>query len=206
MNYVCLDVGSVLCHVKMDPFLDILSEALNISTQDAHRFMKRFQQIHDLGQTTMEDELKDQFHVKSQVTLKKLSQAWNDTVTPNFDIIQKINDIRQTKGLRVALLSNIGVEHAEIVKDKLEHNKFFTQSIKHFSCFVGARKPSLLFYQSFLSQYPDFKGCLYIDDLQENLDASKQFEFKTYRLSIDEDGYLDKIPDIEQMILGTPSF
>jgi len=206
MNYICLDIGSVLCHVKMEPFLDILSESLNISTQDAFRFMKRFQQVHDLGQTTMEDELKDQFHIKSQVTLKKLSKAWNDTVTPNFDIIQKINNIRDTKGLKIALLSNIGVEHAEIVKDKLEHNNFFTQSIKHFSCFVGARKPSLLFYQSFLSQYPDFKGSLYIDDLQENLDASKQFGFKTYRLSIDEPGYQDKIPDIEQMILGTPSF
>jgi methionine salvage enolase-phosphatase E1 len=34
--------------------------------------------------------------------------------------------------------------------------------------------------------HPEFNGCLYIDDIQENLDAAKPFGFKTYRFAINE--------------------
>ncbi len=204
MKYICLDIGNVLCSVDAVPFLEKLSETFNITMPEASRFLKRFQQLHDLGYTTMEDELKDHFNAKSPVTLKKLVDAWNDSVSPILEIISKLNTLRQEHELQVALLSNIGVEHAAMVESKLSHGGFFPNAIKHFSCFLGARKPSTIFYQSFLLQYPEFKGCLYVDDLQENLNASKPFGFQTFRLALDSTDAESKILQLEQKIKNSP--
>jgi FMN phosphatase YigB (HAD superfamily) len=205
MKYICLDIGNVLCHVDMVEFLELASTTFNITEAEAVRFLKRFQRIHDLGYTTMKDELMDQFKLKSEATTRKLVHAWNEAVQPNLDIITKLNELKVSHNLQVALLSNIGPEHAMMMEDRLKHGGFFEGAIKHFSCFVGARKPSMVYYQSFLMQYPQFKGCLYVDDLQENLDASEQFGFKTLRLSLEESGILDsKILEIESLIVKTP--
>jgi FMN phosphatase YigB (HAD superfamily) len=202
-RFIALDIGDVICKVVPDPFIESLSETFNVTVPEATRFLKRFQRIHDLGFTTMEDELKDKFGAKSPKTIKKLVSEWNASITPDTIFIDKLNNLKQYYDLNIALLSNIGVEHAQMMEDSLG-DKFLDGTIRHFSCFVGARKPSALFYQSFLMQYPEFTGSLYVDDLQENLDASKRFGFKTFRMSLVEPGCDDKINDIEQIILGRP--
>jgi len=202
MSYIALDIGNVLCNIATEPFLETLSETLNITIVEANRFLKRFQQIHDLGYTTMEDELKDKFQLKSPITIAKLVQGWNDSVTPCIPMLTKLNDLRRENGLQVALLSNIGLEHASMMEEKLKHGEFFPGAIKHFSCFVGARKPSTIFYQSFLLQYPKFKNCLYIDDLQENLNSAKAFGFVPFHMSLELPGIDKKINEIENIILN----
>lgn len=204
-KYICLDIGNVLCDVATQPFLETLSESFNITFAEADRFLKRFQQIHDLGYTTMEDELKDKFGLKSPVLLKKLVQGWNDSVTTNYYMIDKLNDLRNNHNLQVALLSNIGVEHAAMMEEKLNRGNFFPGAIKHFSCYVGARKPSMIYYQSFITQYPEFKGCIYVDDLVVNLEASKQFGFQTFHMSLAEDNVEYKISLLEQLLIDDGS-
>jgi hypothetical protein len=105
----------------------------------------------------------------------------------------------------VALLSNIGVEHAVMMENTLKHGGFFPDAIKHFSCDVGARKPSMIYYQSFLWQYPEFKGCLYVDDLQENLDSGAKFGFRPFHLDLSKPGVDDKIREIEKIVIETSS-
>ena len=200
-KYICLDIGNVLCTVAAQPFLEKLSEQFNVTIPEAHRFLKRFQQIHDLGYTTMEDELKDKFGVKSPGILQKLVQGWNDSVSPCLPMIDRLNYLRNEHDLQVALLSNIGVEHATMMEEKLAHGNFFPGAIKHFSCFVGARKPSMVYYQSFLMQYPEFKGSIYVDDLEENLNASKQFGFQTFHLSLEQPGIEQKIEELEELVI-----
>src|SRR5208282_4959941 len=91
-------------------------------------------------------------------------------------------------GIRVALLSNIGKEHSQYFRKLMAtavDSKGISRAIQFFSCEVGARKPSLLYYQTFLYMHPDFKeNCLYIDDLQENLDAAKKLGFKTVKFDL----------------------
>jgi FMN phosphatase YigB (HAD superfamily) len=202
MKYIALDIGNVLCHVATEPFLETLSETFNTTIPEASRFLKRFQQIHDLGYTTMEDELKDHFGVKSPVTIKKLVAAWNDSVSPNMHILDRLNDMRDKHNLQVALLSNIGVEHAAMMEEKLAHNGFFPGAIKHFSCSVGARKPSIIYYQSFLWQYPEFTGCVYVDDLKENLKASEALKFKTFHFTLEDPNYEDKVRELEDLVVS----
>ena len=88
--------------------------------------------------------------------------------------------------IKVALLSNVGLEHSKRMGQVLSQGTFFEDAIKHFSCHVGARKPTLLYYHLFLQLHPEFEGAVYVDDLQENLDASKQFGFKTFHFSLEE--------------------
>lgn len=202
MNYVCLDIGNVLCTVNFNSFLRELSKSLNITLEEAMYFMNRSQKLHDLGLTVMKDELMDHFKLKSSVLIEELLICWNKVVTPNLNVLNKFNELSKNNAVQVALLSNIGLEHAVLMEKVLEHNGFFKNAIKHFSCSVGARKPTTIYYQSFLMQYPEFKGCTYVDDLLENLEASKKFGFKTYQFDINYVNNLsEKLKEIENLIL-----
>ena len=114
----------------------------------------------------------------------------------------QLNDLRLSHNLQVALLSNIGVEHAAMMNQVLQDGDFFQGAIKHFSCDVGARKPSKLFYQSFLQQHPEFVGSLYVDDLVENLEASRQFGFRTLHMSLEQSDVDLKILQIEILVVS----
>lgn len=202
-KYICLDIGDVLCEVHSNPFIAELSETFNITFADATRFLKRFQQLHDLGFTTMADELRDKFNVQSSVIIDRLVESWNNSIVPNLKILDTLYNLTQSDRLQVALLSNIGVEHAAMMNEILSHKSFYPNTVRHYSCYVGARKPSSLFYQSFLLQYPKFQGCLYVDDLVENLEAGAKFGFIPFHFDLKENNYVSKIKDIELFIMNS---
>jgi len=199
MKYVAFDIGDVLCHCFEDKFLNAVSESANISIDDALRFFKRFWEHHDLGFTTIEDELKDKLNIKSEITIKKLTDIWMDTLVPNREmfqfLIQKMYTYKSIScskrtDLQVALLSNIGKEHAATLKEKFDNQTYtcsfglFDDCIKHLSFEVGARKPSLIYYQSFLSLHPEFTGCVYVDDREENLITAEKLGFHPFKFSL----------------------
>lgn len=200
MKYIALDIGNVICHANMDKFIGEISETFNISIDEATRFLRSFQQMHDLGLTNMESQLRVWFDCKSEITSKKLIEHWCNSIIPNQTMCSMLSKLLDAD-VQVALLSNIGIEHAELIEHKVPG--IYHKAIKHFSCFVGARKPSMLYYQSFLLQYPEFKGCLYVDDLMENLESSKQFGFQPYHFSLENPGAAYQIHEIEKIILKT---
>jgi len=203
MMYVALDIGNVLCHVDFNQFLNDLSEALNISIDDAMYFLNRSQKLHDLGLTAMRDELRDHFKIKSPVVIDKLLKSWNNSIRPDFEVLDMFNSMSEKHNLKVALVSNIGIEHAALMEHVLDHNGFFQNAIKHFSCNVGARKPTLLYYQSFLMEHPEFTHCVYVDDAIENLETGKRFGFQTYHFALDKMDTTAELPEIEKLILST---
>ena len=60
---------------------------------------------------------------------------------------------------------------------------------------VGARKPSKLYYQSFLLDHPEYKGCLYVDDLPQNLAVGRYYGFRSFEYNLEENGlrYFDDL-------------
>lgn len=209
MTYVALDIGNVLVYANFNDFLKRLSKALNITIEEALYFMNRSQKLHDLGLTKMSDELRDHFKIRSPVTIEELVSEWNSVIVPCTEVLDRLNHLTANHKVKVALLSNVGLEHAEQMARVLNHGDFFEKAIKHFSCHVGARKPNILYYHTFLQLHPQFYNCVYVDDLQENLDASKQFGFKTFRFSLEEitganyeEGkFQDKLEELETVIL-----
>ncbi len=202
MKYVAIDIGNVLYHCDFNPFLEDLSQALNITLEEAQYFLGRTQKLHDLGCTVMSDELRDHFKIRSPIVINKLIDSWCNSVKPNLDILNTLNRLSQYKKLQVALLSNIGLEHAALIDQTFATENILHKCIKHFSCFVGARKPSLLFYQSFLTEYPDFKGCTYVDDIKENLEMGYKMGFKTIQFSLIDSPADDLISTLEEIAMG----
>lgn len=216
-KHVAFDIGNVLVHSTFPDFLRLLSKQLNITVEEAEYFMNRTQKLHDLGCTKMADELRDHFKLRSPVIIDELITAWKGVIKPNYHVLARLDELIKKHNLQVALVSNIGLEHAEQIipilsrlwdpKKNEWYDSSFGAATRHFSCFVGARKPSLLYYQSFLQLYPEFKGCVYIDDLQENLDASKQFGFRTFRFSLEEFddwNFESRMKALEEFILFEP--
>ena len=175
MRHIAVDLGDVVCKVDFTNFKKMLSVSLNIGLDDAEYFLNRCQKLHDLGLTSLNDELRDHFKIKSEPLINGLIKEWNKTISINKTMKEFLKELI-AKGTKVALLSNIGINHSTIIEETLG-NTISNNSIKFFSCRVGVRKPSLLYYKTFLDLYPDFKGCLYIDDRQENLDTGKEFGF-----------------------------
>ncbi len=203
MKNLALDIGNVLCRVDFDPFRKLLSRTVNISNDEIDYFLNRTQKFHDLGITTVEEELIDRYKIKSNYLLQDLNLAWNKCVIPDKQVIEFFSTIREAHNIKIALLSNIGTEHALIMKSLLKG--LFDESILHFSCFVGARKPTDLYYQSFISKYPDFSNCVYVDDLDINLNAGRKFGFTTFNFNLEfVDNTMLDLQKIEKLILEVP--
>jgi FMN phosphatase YigB (HAD superfamily) len=212
MNYVCLDVGNVLVHVDFQSFINDLSEQLNITLEEAEYFMNRTHALHDIGLTTMSDELRDHFKIRSTIIMNKLLTSWNKIIKPNYSMVDFMLKMMKNHETKVALLSNMGLEHAVLIELVLSHHNFFQQCVKHLSCQVGARKPTKLYFQSFLFQYPEFYGAAYLDDLRENLNMGAEFGFRPLLFNINDatirrgaDPFLsdDKQEEIKNFILDT---
>lgn len=185
MKYAAFDIGNVLVNVDFPGFINKLSRTLNISVEDATYFLNRSHAMHDLGLTVMKDELIDHLHIKSSVLRDELIQDWHNCITPADWLLEKIDVLCDQHNIKVALLSNVGIEHAIRMRNVLGYHKFFREGIPHFSCEVGARKPTYLYYQSFLQLHPEFHGCPYFDDLKDNLEAGAKFGFKPFHFSLE---------------------
>jgi putative hydrolase of the HAD superfamily len=192
MKYIAVDLGDVICRVDFDNFKKQLSIAANISLDDAEYFLNRTQKSHDLGLSSLSDELHDHFKIKSEPLVNGLVKEWNKTVIVNKMMKHFLEEMID-KGTEVALLSNIGIDHSSIIEGILGE-VIYKNSVKFFSCNVGARKPSLLYYKTFLDMYPKFASCLYIDDRPENIEAAKLFGFNAvvFELSKMDDHQLEE--------------
>lgn len=201
MKYLALDIGNVICHVELKVFLQDLSQIANISLEEALYFTNRHQKVHDLGLTSMKNDMKEYLKIQSPVIINKLLASWDECILTNYEVLDAFNHLADNHEVQIALLSNIGPEHAELMDRRLSHNGFLNKSIKHFSCEIGARKPTDLFYQSFLWTHPEFKGCVYVDDALENLATGKKFGFQPYHFALDKMKVADELVEIQKLVL-----
>lgn len=183
MKYVVLDIGNVIAKLDFNNFNDTLSYEVNISKKDANDFLLRIQKDHDLGLVDFKKELNYLFDIKSESKFNKLLAAWDNILEINYDMLAVI-DLLHKRKVRLGIMSNMGNEHKHLLETKLGTYVGFSNMVKHYSCDVGARKPQKLFFQSFLFENPQFEGALYIDDIQENLDAGKKAGFETHMFNL----------------------
>jgi FMN phosphatase YigB (HAD superfamily) len=183
--YVCFDVGNVLVSVNFSQVSSNIARLAGVALEEANYFLVKTQKFHDLGIITLEEAFKDHFQFSDSDSYQELLQHWDESLS--FDLVIKdfLSELN-AKGVKIALLSNIGAEHASILDREWGKEKWYQQAIHFYSYEVGARKPSVLYYQSFLLQYPKFKNALYLDDLQPNLEMGRKMGFRTLRFSLDD--------------------
>lgn len=188
MRYIALDIGNVLCRIDFRQFTYPLSRHLNLSTWEVGRRINRSQKLRDVGLVSMSEILESEFNIKSNVVVEDFVNIWNTKVVKfDLDVLNFFQD--QINDLRVALLSNVGIEHAGMIENFI--NSFpgldvFKKSVRHYSCNVGVRKPQTLYYQSFLDQNPEFTGCVYLDDLPENLESASKLGFVSAEFNLEK--------------------
>lgn len=183
MKYLAVDLGNVIVDVNFDSFTKALSKAVNLSPADVINFLSRIQRLQDLGLTEISSEMIGNFKIESPFIIQDLMQEWDETIQANLFMNSFLREAMQDN-VKIALLSNIGTEHAALMPEVLT-NDVYDYSIKFFSCQVGARKPSYLYYKTFLDMYPDFKGCVYLDDRIENIETGKIFGFDAQQFVLD---------------------
>lgn len=62
----------------------------------------------------------------------------------------------------------------------------FQDTVEHISYQVGARKPSKIYFQSFLLDHPGWAGAVYVDDRDDNLAVGKKYSFKSFKFELDK--------------------
>lgn len=172
---VALDIGNVLCHVDViGEFFDYLVETGVVAGREqADEFISGIQYGQDLGLYNVRQGFYRFNPHLSKKTLQDIHDKWLDIVMPSKEMMEVLKESLAV-GHQIALLSNIGKDHAAVIRQKC---KPFEQCLQHFSCEVGARKPSKLFYQSFLLQHNWPRNIMFFDDRQENIDAAKDYFF-----------------------------
>lgn len=183
--HVAFDIGNVLCDLNLKIFTCHLQEIIDRQKipLSAWSWLESIQPFQDIGNTTVRQSLVAMMPNINSGLLNELINSWDKTVIPNETMLRFMENLR-SEGIQIALLSNMGKEHSTYLRSK--YPELFSNTKEHLSCDVGARKPTKLFYQSFLLDNSEFKGALYLDDLEENLKAGKKFAFKTYWFKLHE--------------------
>lgn len=212
---IALDIGNVLVHVDIDIFIDELF-LMGIDKFRGLEFLVIMQNFFDNGILDMEKALQLRFPELSKKERDRACEAWLAVVKPCFPTLEVVTELL-SEGASVALLSNIGRDHADYLSDMCSGQ--FDRCIKHFSCDVGARKPTKLFYQSFTMDYPEFsqkklysKGRLtyskmsrglFLDDRLENIDAARMYLdakiFDISKYASEEDAAKDMVRIIQDI-------
>lgn len=179
--HICLDIGNVIAEVKLEYFTEELKKHIP-PEHDPLFFLENLQAMQDIGLSTVRRALQTHHDIKDEATVNKLSDAWNSTVIPNHMMLNFMDNLR-SEGVKIALLSNMGIEHATYLRRTCP--TMFDGVIEHISYEVGARKPSKLYYQSFLMDHDEFTGAVYLDDRDENLMIGKKYSFKSFKFDLD---------------------
>lgn len=189
MKYLALDVGNIILHCDLEKHAKDIAEyhfgTDRDNIKESYEFLKDIQVTKDLGIMTYEQCL----DYKSMRNSSILLESWRNSIRLDKDIMDVLCSLKDTK---IAFLSNMGFDHKhELIKMMLEnkrYKKLYENSFFHFSCDINVRKPSPLFYQSFLYTNSEFIGCLYLDDIQANLDMASRHKFNAKYFNLQDNG------------------
>ena len=182
MKPIAFDIGNVLVKVNLWSLgIALVEHGYLDAASNFFPFWNYVSPMIDIGVTDVKNELVNNFDVNTN-DLNTIMNAWAITVQPVKEITDLISELQ--KKYNIALLSNIGLDRVEYLR--LQFPPVYNKCIQHFSCEVGARKPSKLFFQSFLIDYPEFRGCVFIDDKEENVAMAKAMGFNAIQFVLDD--------------------
>jgi len=201
MKYICLDIGNVICKVDFTNFTNKMVSLLNITPEAAWQFLVDVQPAHDKGNIYI-DEALAQNYMATKSTRKELVEEWNKTVTSDTRMLSWIHTLLEQE-VEVALLSNMGWEHAEIIRDIITP-KIYDQCRTFLSCEMNVRKPMMEYYELITLFDPQYKGSVYLDDRPENIEAGIKAGFNGQLFELDkENANLEqRLAEIEKSVLA----
>lgn len=178
-----LDLGNVLAHIDFTHFIEKGIEFKCFKNEkEGFHFINYCTPLMDVGSLSIIDALKFNYKLTEE-KLAIMLDFWLRSVYANDDMFIFLEKLI-IQGHKIAILSNLGVEHVAMVRNVFPD--VINKCVQHFSCEVGVKKPSKLFFKTFLDENIDFKSATFIDDRNENLLTAKKFHFKTNQFRLDE--------------------
>jgi hypothetical protein len=201
---VCLvlDIGNVLCNMDFDPIKSLLMPFIGFNGDEIEELLRSMQPLHDLGLTTLQTFLSSNFEATKYIDKDVLNKYWCETLIPNKQIISIFDEFADENHgcIDFAITSNMGLEHTQLMKDTLLRSRFLKNCYQHFSCEVGARKPSKLYFSSFLDEFhreernKDKKmKFIYLDDNAANVSVGSRYFDKSYLFDISKEHWIDDL-------------
>jgi FMN phosphatase YigB (HAD superfamily) len=187
MKNIAFDLGNVIVRVDFSPFINEWRTQGLQTEESCDAFFSDLQGQQDLGLTTVARALKERFRLNKD-KIASLTDAWDEAITVSEIMAEFLQQLKD-EGHYIAILSNIGTEHAALMRRKFP--KIFDGCILHLSCEVGARKPTKLFFQSFMLEHPEFKDAPFIDDLPENIKRGWDCDLNGFKFNLSEFEQMD---------------
>lgn len=182
--HIAFDIGNVLLHYNLDVFKYEMKRQNLLSTDaEVDLFVSEAEHLSYIGATNLSKRLDSKFPTLTKENKSLIMQAWNNTISPNYQMLNFMKDLKN-EHIKIALLSNMGLEHAKHIEKN--YPEVFDVNVCHLSYEVGAFKPTKLFYQSFLLEHEEFLGCVYLDDLKENIIAGSKFKFNSVHFDLNK--------------------
>jgi len=184
---IAFDLGNVLFNVNINYFLNKLIEWRCVKDlKESIHLMARVEHLNYLGCARIDWYLHEKF---PSISAEEFLYEWNKIVTPNAIMLDFVEEILIEHP--VAFLSNMGVEHAEFLRNK--HESLFKNTINHLSFEVGSFKPQKLFFQSFIMENPSFQSCEFLDDRIENIKMATILGFNSRLFDLNKFNSLDEL-------------
>lgn len=187
--HIAFDLGNVLFHVDFKPFYD-QCDLMGFRRRDVDLLVRTSDYLDFTGVLRFSHALErfyvDNYYNSTSIEhdMRSLMTAWNDCVYIDDDMARFVENLH-SDGVKIALLSNIGKDHASTIEEK--YTQFFKHIYyRHYSFECGAAKPTKLFFQSFLLDKPEFTGCVFLDDKIENVKSAANYNFIARQFDIEK--------------------
>jgi FMN phosphatase YigB (HAD superfamily) len=191
---IIFDLGRVITDIDFSKTIIAFGLLSNKSTEQIlkmHQQTMLFKDMEEGKYTAPEFRKALNMHLNTKATDKELNDAWNAIIgeTP-WHRLEIINSLRPK--YNTFLLSNTNEIHIDFVNNFLKKeysienlNPFFDKV--YYSHKIGFRKPKLAAYQYVLDDNKiKAEESVFIDDLQQNLDAANQLNINTILKKDDE--------------------
>ena len=130
------------------------------------------------------------------VALHGFAERYMGALEPNLALLDHLRALH-ARGLRLALCTNNIREWEPLWRAKLPVDDLFETVVD--SAFVGVRKPDPAIYAIVLERLGlDAGACVFVDDLERNIDAARELGFATVHFRDTEQA----IADLDRVLAG----
>lgn len=182
LKVVLFDVGNVLMSWPEQAVYADIQQELGLTDEQFSLFSEKYLAKLSLGEIT-EEELWSgagkEFGVRQVGADENLLGRKFAAETRVFGDILAFAEVLKARGLTVALLSNTIAPHEKIMVNKGVTKPFDRTFFSHK---IGLRKPDLEIYRYVLKAlHVEPSEVLFVDDLQENIEAAQKLDIRTVR-------------------------
>lgn len=174
MQLLVFDLGHVLIDFEWMSVCYAFSERCNLPN---HEILRVFSEVGSLGYergkiSTAQFIAELNQKLSCSLDVEEFRLLWNTSFRENKTMVRLLEGL--SKNYELCILSNTNECHYEFIQDKFDVERHFKDVVLSYR--VGHNKPSQEIYQAVVDKFSlSASECLFVDDLEENIEAARRF-------------------------------